>query len=106
MSVNETLFTTMSTNETFSSCVTAVSTLILMIITGCYAIITNKMVKISKNSQETEYIQRRLEKLYYPLKITLNSYEMSKENLMSQTYISKIKNDMREIMPYLYLSSG
>ncbi|MDY9924895.1 hypothetical protein [Methanosarcina sp.] len=96
----------MGANDLILTTITAIATASLAIITYNYAKDTHRMVELSSDAQEIEYIQRRLEKLYYPLKITLNSYEMSKENLKSETYVSKIKNDMHEIMPYLYLSSG
>lgn len=62
--------------------------------------------KNNMNQQKTEYIQQRLEKLYYPLKAVLDNYhDISVKNIMNMGYNSKIKDEMREIEPYLYLSS-
>lgn len=62
--------------------------------------------KINMNQQKTEYIQQRLEKLYYPLKAVLDNYhDISVKNVMDVEYNSEIKDEMRGIEPYLYLSS-
>ncbi len=78
---------------------------ILIVVTAKYAYDNNRMVKLSGNVQEVMYIQTRLEKLYYPLKIVLNTYQISKKTNLSEEWLSKFKNDIHKIMPYVYLSS-
>lgn len=51
------------------------------------------------------YIQRRLEKLYFPLKYILNEHQIVDENFKSSDFSSEFKSDMDQIIPYLYLSS-
>ncbi len=43
-------------------------TFILVCITGKYVLITNNILKEQEKSRRTSFIERRLEKLYYPLK--------------------------------------
>jgi hypothetical protein len=84
----------------------ATVTAILALITCFYAWDNNKMVKISRNTQEIMYLQRKLEKLYYPLKITLNrNSDINIEKLKSVSYVLMFRKDLNEIIPYLYLSS-
>lgn len=78
---------------------------ILMIITAVYTYDNNRMIKLSKNTQEVMYTQTRLEKLYYPLKSFLNVYQIDDSNVPSKKWILMFKQDLNLIMPYFYLSS-
>lgn len=66
--------------DKYSTLITTVSTVVLVIITGWYAHLThlavNKtetMIQQSRNEQKIELIEKRLEKLYDPLIIVLSS---------------------------------
>lgn len=66
--------------DKYSTLITTISTAVLVIITGWYAYLThlavNKtetMIQQSRNEQKIELIEKRLEKLYDPLIIVLNS---------------------------------
>lgn len=78
---------------------------VLIVVTAIYAYDNHSMMKFSKNVQEIMYLQTRLEKLYYPLKIVLNTYQISEKTNLSEEWLSKFKNDIHKIMPYVYLSS-
>ncbi|MBN2487395.1 MAG: hypothetical protein JXA98_00025 [Methanosarcinaceae archaeon] len=61
-------------------------TLILVFITLIYVIFTGQIVRESKNAQKVAFIEKRLEKLYYPLKgiLELNPKESTTEAELAQ----------------------
>lgn len=59
----------------------------------------------SKKEHEIMYIQMRLERLYYPLKIILNSYKISDKSSLSKERIPLLKAELNKLLPYLYLAS-
>ncbi len=66
---------------------------------------SEKAIEQSRSAQEVMYIQRRLEKLYFPLKYILNEHQIVGKNFKSPDFISKFKSAINQIIPYLYLSS-
>ncbi|WP_135612826.1 hypothetical protein [Methanococcoides sp. AM1] len=59
-----------------SGLITAIATVVLVIITGVYAWLTHKTVEQSKKQQKASYIEKRLEKFYNPLNDVLNSSDL------------------------------
>jgi len=66
---------------------------------------SGKAIAQSRNAQEIMYIQTRLEKLYYPLKIVLNGHQINAQIKFTEEWISAFKADMYKVIPYFYLSS-
>ena len=54
--------------QVFITFIQAVITFILAVITGIYVYITHKILKEQEKARKISFIERRLEKLYYPLK--------------------------------------
>lgn len=79
-----------------SGLITAIATVVLVIITGVYAWLTHKTVEQSKNTERTAFIERRLEKFYYPLLSCLSSPSEINE------YFDQIEN----IFKYSYLATN
>ncbi|MDR7666132.1 hypothetical protein RG963_10175 [Methanosarcina sp. Z-7115] len=68
-------------------------------------ILSKEEITQSKKEHEIMYIQMRLEKLYYPLKIILNSYKISDKSPLSTETIPLLKAELNKLLPYLYLAS-
>ena len=69
----------------------SIITVVLVIITGWYAISTHRILEEQKKTRKIEYLRLRLEKLYYPLLNHLK--ETSKLNII-------------DISPFVYLGSN
>lgn len=92
----------------------ASTTIVLVFITMIYVYLTAEIVKQSKNEQKIAFIEKRLEKLYYPLQQILDSsflYYPSEEDVMELGYVPEAfvnynieYKKIEEIIPYLYLA--
>ena len=71
--------------------VLSIITVVLVVITGWYAISTHRMLEEQRKTRKIEYLRYRLEKLYYPLLNHLK--ETSKLNII-------------DIEPFVYLGSN
>lgn len=107
----------------YSVLITAIATVILVCVTFIYAWLTHKMVKQEQKGQQIAFIERKLEKLYCPLKVVLKRFDIdfvldNLENIENVNigdddqrfkYIVDrcwyFKNDFDEIVPFLYLAS-
>jgi hypothetical protein len=109
-----------SSNSTVAGMhITTANNLLIAVVTFFYALLTLDLVTQSKeaviqskeaivqsrNTQEIMYIQTRLEKLYYPLKIMLNKHQIEKKADFTDEWRSNFRIDLHKIMPYFYLSS-
>lgn len=79
--------------------VTVIATVILAMITYKYTKITNKILKDQIKSRQISYIERRLEKLYYPLLSVLENPHIS-----SGTKKEFGWQKTEQIIPFQYLS--
>lgn len=82
------------------------ATTVLVGATLVYAYDNNRMYKQANKTQQISHIERKLEFLYYPLKICLNRYSDIEKNIKSADYVLNIKNDLCEIIPHMYLASN
>lgn len=62
-----------------SSAVTAIATTVLAIITCFYLIATQKILKEQEKSRKINFVQRQLEKFYFPLQSHITDYKDNKE---------------------------
>ncbi|ADE36622.1 hypothetical protein [Methanohalophilus mahii] len=56
--------------------IVAIATVVLVVVTIVYAWLTHETVEQSKKQQKAAYIEKQLEKLYYPLDDVINSNYM------------------------------
>lgn len=90
------------------------TTIVLVFITTIYVYLTAEIVKQSKNEQKIAFIEKRLEKLYYPLQHILHSsfeYIPSVEDAMELGYVPEAfvnynieYEKIEDILPYQYLA--
>ncbi len=84
---------------------------ILVAITAIYALLTWKIVKQTNRGSEIAFAEKRLEKLYYPLRDYLNSHIMvpsSEESLIALgngANSSTSRFTIEEIYPFQYLAT-
>lgn len=87
--------------------INALVTMILVIITAFYARHTGKTVEQSENEKKIALIEKRLEKLYYPLKDVLESTTLIQNgesiNLRSCSQ-SESNYQIKDLIPFLYLA--
>ncbi len=87
-----------------SNTVTALATAILAIITIWYAISTHRLLEETQVARKVAFIEKRLEKLYYPLRDIVR-------NPVTQVYVGDDKGyfiDLKKIdniIPFQYLAS-
>ena len=87
--------------------INALSTIALAIITAVYAIYTGKIVKQSENEKKISLIEKRLEKLYYPLKDILESITIIQigESINLKSYSQNKSNyQIEDLIQFLYLA--
>ncbi|MDY0386172.1 MAG: hypothetical protein RBT65_03395 [Methanolobus sp.] len=119
---NITLITNNSESiNAIAALISAIATVVLVVVTIHYAIVTSKILKQSRTEKTIAFIEKRLEKLYYPLLDYLKSEEMamycsyydwSLGNIPEdEPSISDLSNpntkryDINAIIPYQYLAS-
>jgi len=87
--------------------INVLSTMALVIITAVYAIHTGKIVKQSENEKKISLIEKRLEKLYCPLKDILESTTLIQigESINLKSYSQSESNyQIEDLIPFLYLA--
>lgn len=67
--------------------------------------VTFQIVEETRKDRKVEYIERQLEKLYYPLKICLNKNPGIQLTTFDVEDVLNIKECLHKITPHLYLSS-
>ena len=89
------------------SSITAIATVALVIVTSIYANFTYKIIVQSQKEYNIAFIERKLEKLYYPLKFSLETIQFLENE--DETHKNDKLNDFvthyNQIIPYLYLAS-
>jgi hypothetical protein len=90
------LSTTIQKSGIESNAIVASATIVLALITFRYAITTDRLLEESQVTRKVKFIERRLEKLYCPLKDVLQNTK--KENNIN---LEKIDH----IIPFQYLAS-
>jgi hypothetical protein len=95
----------MPDGATFEKANLIISILVLLIsFIGLYFLLNDNEEK--RNNDKNKSVEKKLQKLYYPLRKILNRYDdISEKKLRDETYYSSIKTDLQEIIPYSYLSS-
>lgn len=109
-----------------SNSITACATIVLVLITGVYAYTTHKILEQSRGQQKIEYIQKKLELFYYPLKLSMyHHYEDAlcywyqyvrieienpentpwDDDKMLEDILINMKNDFENYYIYSYLAS-
>ena len=83
--------------------INAFATVILVIITAMYAYDNNRMIKQTNENSEIAFIEKRLEKLYYPLMDVLQNPVIMLFEKEKYGYIDLDKID--KIVPFQYLAS-
>lgn len=89
--------------------INALFTIILVIITAFYVRHTGKTVEQSENEMKIALIEKRLEKLYYPLKDILESTTLIQigESINLRSYSQSESNyQIEDLIPYLYLAQS
>jgi uncharacterized protein YoxC len=63
-----------------SGAIIAIATIVLVIITGIYAWLTHKTVEEMQKARQVEYLEKQLEKFYYPLQDFLKNNIILRKN--------------------------
>lgn len=89
------------------STITAIATIALVFGTITYATLTYKMIIKYRKEDDINFIERKLEKLYYPLKFTIEEINFleNNEETDKEDKLYDFANYYNQIIPYLYLSS-
>lgn len=80
--------------------------MVLLFVTFLYTNYTAQIVEETKKDRNVAFIERRLEKLYFPLKICLIQHSKIKLSTFNVDDLFSIRKSLDNIIPYLYLSSN
>lgn len=80
--------------------------MVLLFVTFLYTNHTAQIVEETKKDRNVAFIERRLEKLYFPLKICIIHHSKIKLSPFNVDDLFSIRKCLDNIIPYLYLSSN